>query len=66
MLYKLFDLLPISLELIIKSELCPSCHSFGGEEANTELAINSPLQRVQWIRNSKQRFYMEIKGSKFQ
>lgn len=58
--------LPISLELIIESELCASCHSFGGEEANTELAIHSPLQRVQWIRNAKQRFYMEIKGSKFQ
>lgn len=58
--------LPISLELIIESELCPSCHSFGGEEANTELAIHSPLQRVQWIRSAKQRLYMEIKGSKFQ
>lgn len=50
--YSIF--LPISLELVIESELCPSCHSFGGEEANTELAIHSPLQRVQWIRNAKQ------------
>lgn len=54
------------MELIIKSEFCPSRHSFGGEEANSELAIYSPLQRVQWIRNAKLRSYIEIKGSKFQ
>ncbi len=59
---KWLDLLPVSLELIIKSEFWPSRHSFGGEEANSELAINSPLQRVWWIRNAKQRFYKEIKA----
>lgn len=35
--------LPISLELVIKSELCPSLHNFGGEEANSELTIHCPL-----------------------
>lgn len=39
--------LPISLKLIIKSEFRPSGYSFSSEEADSELAINSPLQRAQ-------------------
>lgn len=38
--------LPISLELVIKSELCPSIYSFSGKEANSELTIHCPLWKT--------------------
>lgn len=38
--------LPISLELVIKSELCPSIYNFSGKEANSELTIHCPLWKT--------------------
>lgn len=38
--------LPISLELVIKSELCPSLHSSGSKEADSELTVHCPLRET--------------------
>lgn len=45
------ETVPVSLELVIKCQFSSCSDSLGGEEPNSELAIDSPLE---WDKNSHQ------------
>lgn len=36
---------PVSLELVVKGELCAGWYALGGEEADPELPVDGPLRR---------------------